>query len=263
MVGQEFGQKNMRYEFNGFCPICEAPGTFVAEREDEVDASALPGWFRGSLKCTVCRAPPRERIIADALAKLRPNWRDLSIHESSPGGWAFSYNLKRECSGYVPSQYDPTFPFGDMDPSGKWRNEDLEAQTFADNTFDVVITQDVFEHVFHPGRAMREIGRTLKPGGVAVMTVPVVRGWGKTERRAALVNGEVVHILPPQYHGNPVGDGRALVTVDWSYHIGSYLAEQSGLSVCVSTVNDLTNGIQDPFNTLIVAHKAAPVSLDE
>ncbi len=149
-------------------------------------------------------------------------------------------------------------------PHGRWRNENLEAQTFADACFDVVVTQDVFEHLFHPGRAMREIARTLKPGGVAVMTVPVVRGWNRTERRARLTaSGEVEHLLPEEYHGNPVGNGRSLVTVDWSFHIGTYLARASGLSVTVSTVDDLGNGIRDPWNTLIVAHKGHPVDLGE
>ncbi len=118
-------------------------------------------------------------------------------------------------------QHGPTFAFGQMHSSGRGRNENLEARTFADACFDVVVTQDVFEHLFHPGRAMREIARKLKPGGVAVMTVPVVRGWNRTERRGRLTaSGEVEHLLPEEYHGNPVGNGRSLVTMDWWFHIG-------------------------------------------
>jgi SAM-dependent methyltransferase len=253
----------MRFEFHGHCPICEDERSFVAERQDDLDPRWHGGWFRGDLKCTVCRAPPRERVIADALNRLAPGWRHLDIHECSPGGWAFSYKLRAQAPKYVATQYDTGFPFGQMHASGKWRNEDLERQTFADESFDIVITQDVFEHLFHPGRAMREIARTLRPGGFALMTVPVVRGWGPTQRRARIVHGQVEHLLPPEYHGNPVGDGRSLVTVDWSYHIGSYLAQQSGLSVTVSTVDDLGRGIRDPWNTLVVAHKGAALDLGD
>lgn len=253
----------MRFEFHGPCPVCEADRSFVAERDDDLDPQWHGGWFRQDLKCTVCRAPPRERIIADALNRLCPQWRHVEIHESSPGGWAFSYKLRAQATKYVASQYDPTFAFGQMDATGQWRNEDLESQTFPAESFDVVITQDVFEHLFNPGRAMREIARTLRPGGFALMTVPVVRGWGPTERRARLVGGQVEHLLPPEYHGNPVGDGRSLVTVDWSYDIGSYLAAQSGLSVTVMTVDDLGRGIRDPWNVLVVARKNAVVDLGE
>lgn len=251
------------YSMQGFCPICDAEVNFNAVSEKVLAQKWWPGWFRIALKCEKCKSPPRERAIAHMLTKLRPNWRELAIHESSPGGWAFSYKLRREAPGYVASQYDPTFPFGQMHSSGRWRNEDLEAQTFADETFDVVVTQDVFEHLFNPGRAAREICRTLKPGGLCLMTVPVVRPWGTTQRRASLKDGQVVHHLPEQYHGNPVGDGKSLVTVDWSYGIGAYLTAKSGVPFSVLVLDDMTMGIRDPYNTLLVATKEPLPDLQE
>ncbi len=137
----------------GVLPICEAGRSFLAKSDVDVPEANMAGWFRNELRCEGCRAPPRERAIAMVLSRFCPDWRNKAIHECSPGGWAFSYKLRRECPGYVPTQYDSSFAFGAMDPSGKWRNENLENQTFADRTFDVVITQDVFEHLFHPGRA--------------------------------------------------------------------------------------------------------------
>jgi SAM-dependent methyltransferase len=149
------------FETEGFCPVCEAPATFSARSDKPIPDAWRPSWFRGALRCATCKSPPRERAIARVLTAARPNWRTLRIHESSPGGWAFSAKLRRECVGYTATQYDPSFPFGAMHASGRWRNEDLENQTFADEVFDIVVTQDVFEHVFHPGRAAREIARTL------------------------------------------------------------------------------------------------------
>jgi len=37
------------------------------------------------------------------------------------------------------------------------------------------LTQDVFEHMFDPAAAFREIVRTLQPGGAHVFTTPLVR----------------------------------------------------------------------------------------
>ena len=34
-----------------------------------------------------------------------------------------------------------------------------------DNTFDLFVTQDVFEHIPEPEKALKEIYRCLKPGG--------------------------------------------------------------------------------------------------
>ncbi|MGH8487345.1 MAG: class I SAM-dependent methyltransferase [Gammaproteobacteria bacterium] len=76
------------------------------------------------------------------------------------------------------SQFDPNIPSGDLVeaptmPCEKYRCENLEEQTFHDEFFDLVITQDVFEHVFHPDLAIREIARTLRPGG-RVITISCV-----------------------------------------------------------------------------------------
>lgn len=202
--------------------------------------------------------PARERAIAYVLNKSCPDWRDKMIHESSPGGRGLSPKLRRECPGYVTSQFSPDVPLGEAHPTLGWRNGDLENQTFEDGSFDVVLTQDVFEHLFNPGLAAREIARTLKPGGICVMTVPVVDPWGETVRRASLIDEEIVHHLPEQYHGNPVGDGRSLVTVDWSYNIGSYLTAQSGIGFTVMDIDDMEQGIRDFANVVLYAKKFPP-----
>ncbi len=44
--------------------------------------------------------------------------------------------------------------------------------SFPDNTFDLLISVDVIEHVGQPERMMQEVGRVLKPGGIALITFP-------------------------------------------------------------------------------------------
>jgi len=251
------------FEIDGYCPVCELDVRFTAKRDRPLDKIFYPNWFRNSLACQKCSCLPRERAIAHVLNKACPNWREMKIHESSPAGRGLSPKLRRECPGYVTSQFSREIPFGTNHPQLGWRSEDLENQTYGDETFDVVITQDVFEHLFHPGRAAREIARTLKPGGFCVMTVPVVAPWGATTRRASLDGDKVIHHLPEQYHGNPVGDGRSLVTVDWSYDIGAYLTAQSGIGFAVLDITDMEQGICDSANVVLLARKNAPVDLGE
>lgn len=55
---------------------------------------------------------------------------------------------------------------------------------FSDASFDVVIATDVLEHVPDDQAAVREMFRVLRPGGLAVVTVPAMRIlWGPQDVR--------------------------------------------------------------------------------
>jgi len=96
------------------------------------------------------------------------------------------------------------------------RCESLETLTFPDRSFDLMITQDVMEHIPDPDRAFQEIARVLKPGGAHIFTVPLVRKGEPSRRRAVFhPDGQIEHILPPEYHGNPVDGSGSLLVMDW------------------------------------------------
>jgi len=52
---------------------------------------------------------------------------------------------------------------------------DITDIQYADNSFDVIICNHVLEHVMADHQAMSEIFRVLKPGGWAILQVPVDR----------------------------------------------------------------------------------------
>src|SRR5690606_8662752 len=130
-------------------------------------------------KCENCKSSPRERALMIVIQKYFPDWKQLHIHESSPELRGVSLKLKNECSNYIASQFYPHNSFGEMIDG--YRNEDLEKQTFEDETFDIVISQDVMEHVYNPDKAFQEIQRTLKRGGAHIFTIPVINQHMPTE----------------------------------------------------------------------------------
>ena len=243
------------FRVTGYCPICEAPSEFVATRDQPLDARWWPNYFRDHLNCVHCGSIPRERALFAVISRFYPNWRDLAIHESSPGHRGASVKLRRECPRYTETQYDPGLGLGNIHPQRGYRSEDLEAQTFADESFDLVITQDVFEHLFDPAQALREIGRTLKPGGAHIFTVPIVNGSKPSVRRARLTNGTVEHLAEPQFHGNPMSAEGSLVVIDWGYDMIPYLAAQSGLPIVVVEIDDISRGIRAVYIDVLVAQK--------
>jgi len=51
---------------------------------------------------------------------------------------------------------------------------------FEDNSFDSVLSNQVFEHVFNPNEFLQEVNRVTKSGGMFLMTVPFV--WDEHEQ---------------------------------------------------------------------------------
>jgi SAM-dependent methyltransferase len=197
-----------------------------------------------------------------AIEMYYPEWRMMAIHESSPVERGASPRLKRECSAYTASFYDPAVPLGAIHPQHGYRCENLEQLTFADGSFDLVLTQDVFEHIFHPDRAIKEIDRVLKPGGAYIMTVPLVMKSNASRRRASIdVNGNVIYLEDAQYHGDPINERGTLVTIDWGYDILSYLSYHSSLQCTMIYIDDLSRGIRAEFIEVVVCKKEMIESL--
>ena len=182
-----------------------------------------------------------------------PAWREAMIHESSSAARGASLRLSTGCAGYIGTQYYPGQPSGSF--VNGIRCENLEALSFEDNAIDLHISQDVFEHVFHPRRAFKEIARTLKPGGMHIFTVPLVNKQSPSQLRARMENDEIIHVMPELYHENPVGDGRSLVTVDWGYDICRHIFEASGLFTHIVRMDDISRGIRAEFIEVLVTMK--------
>lgn len=53
-----------------------------------------------------------------------------------------------------------------------YKIEDALQLSFPDNTFDLIVSVDVMEHVGNPKRMTEEIARVLRPGGMAFITFP-------------------------------------------------------------------------------------------
>ncbi|WP_152946366.1 class I SAM-dependent methyltransferase [Desulfofundulus thermobenzoicus] len=191
------------------CFICGAKSDFCLEEGITL--------FREA-RCNICGASLRNSDTAKAvievilgktasLSECVGELSGINILEAQAVGPI--YNLLKKLPRYVCFEY-----FDDVKP-GEYKNgilcNDLENLTFGDSSFDLVITQDVFEHVANPGKAFFEIYRVLREGGYHIFTVPLHEGRPTKSRRG----------LPEVYHGDPLRKQGILVYTDWGDDICS------------------------------------------
>jgi len=232
--------------WNGFCPVCRSTTRF----------SSANTWFRDYLECENCEhgSIPRERALFHVLHELAPNFLNMNIHESSPGGRECSVILHRHAKKYTPTQFYPGIEPGTI--HNQYRCENIERQTFPDESFDIVITLDVMEHIFNPDAAYRDIYRTLRPGGYYIHTTPIFSTLAASERRAAMTDeGEIVHLFEPEYHGNPVDASGSLVTFHYGYDLPQLITEWTPFEVEIRRHRIKRLGLIAEFNEVIVCRK--------
>ena len=81
---------------------------------------------------------------------------------------------------YVAGGYKPELIYGTYNCD---LHTDIEDIPFEDNTWDAVICLEVLEHVDNPFKAISELYRVLKPGGMLLLTTPFLLGYhGKSKQ---------------------------------------------------------------------------------
>lgn len=234
-------------ETKGYCPCCKTPTVFVANGY----------WLRDEYKCSNCNSKPRNRALSKIVQEIRPNYKQLKIHESSPTSRQIRRMVK-ECEQYTYSYFCENISLGERMENGA-TNENLERLTFEDNSFDIFITQDVMEHVLDPIAAFRENERVLKVGGVHVFTVPIYL-FQKTRPRVQFDGKKWISILPEIYHGNPISKEGALVTWDWGDDIAEIVdrnckSSETKVYQFQHTKENYENGLEADFLQVIVTQK--------
>jgi SAM-dependent methyltransferase len=160
--------------------------------------------------------------------------------------------MAEQCPSYDASQYWPDVELGSVRDGV--RCEDVTRLTFADESLDIFVTQDVFEHVLAPEAGFAEIARVLRPGGLHIFTVPWY-WWKPTLVRARGTATEVQHFQEPDYHANPVDPQGALVATEWGPELPGVIFHSSGIATTAFAIYDPRQGIAGEFLEVMVSRK--------
>lgn len=204
----------------GICDVCGRPRFFV---NDLLYCLQYGGKshinFRERMVCPGCGLNNRMRSTMSVILRemKRYDKGDMLIYEAvTPFYRCLEKKTRRKKWHIVGTEY-----FGPSHARGTLvngvRNEDASALSFADGTFDMIVSNDVFEHVPDLDSAMKEMFRVLRPGGVAIFTVPIDVYYDTSLQRAKIENGKIVHLTEPEIHGDPLSENGCLAfwTIGW------------------------------------------------
>jgi SAM-dependent methyltransferase len=205
------------------CPICGRNARPLYDFPDiALRLEHGIGILRETLQCNHCIASMRQRTLAVALlgvlaSRWSRNARSIAqlaqqglrgIRVLDTDNFSAISRLLRADGEFTRCSYLPDRPFGSL-VERNYFNEDLQRLSFADESFDLVLSSDVMEHVRDSHGAHREIWRVLAPGGAYVFTVPCDMERETDLRLVDTSTSADVFLCEPQYHGDPLS-GRIL-----------------------------------------------------
>ncbi len=146
-----------------YCPVCE--GSF-----DQFLGG--PDKSRENSKCPGCGSLERQRLLWLYLKnKIQIEKQNLSLLNIAPDH-AIQNRLKKIRNiNYLSI---------DLDSDLAMEKQDLTRLSFADNSFDAILCYHVLEHIEDDNKAMKELFRTLKPKGWAIIQTPIEKMREKT-----------------------------------------------------------------------------------
>lgn len=169
------------------CPICNYSGTFSPVRH-KVDV-----W------CPSCDSRSRHRLIKLWAARTLPSGKvGSTLHFAAEPCLTDLFRSASE--EYVTADLNTDYDI----------QINIEDMNLPDASFDLVIVNHVLEHVDDVA-ALRELRRILRPGGRALITVPIIEGWSEsyegpddmTRERRALVMSDPDH---RRWYGRDIRD---------------------------------------------------------
>jgi SAM-dependent methyltransferase len=175
--------RRLRYlGWKRFCPICEkSVRCFVP----------YGVYSRPGVGCPLCGSAERHRLAWLVLQKASGllDGADKRLLHFAPEGCLRTALARRKQLRYVTADL--------FDPSVDCR-VDVAALPFADASFDAAICLMVLQHVVDPSLSLKEIRRVLRPGGWALLSVPI---FGETTVEHG-TGGFIVSVPTHGFHGD-------------------------------------------------------------
>lgn len=231
----------------GICEVCNQPTDFLTDHQCGMRIEhglPWPNW-RERQVCPACGLASRQRMAFGFMQEVvtrSAKASDFTVYMMEMVTPIFERaHISFPDIRLIGSEYlGPGFQGGSIVRG--IRHEDVQCLSLADDSADLVVSNDVMEHVPDPRKGFGEIHRVLRPEGILFLTIPFHSGNERTVVRAEMRNGKIYHRLPEVYHGNPVSDKGSLVFSDFGWDVLSWLRETGFGQVEIKIIWSYTYG---------------------
>lgn len=210
------------FKYSGYCYACQDYTDLIVDFKYSTATSSghTPNW-RERLICPSCKLNNRMRATLHLIEQEAQPKKDGIIYISEQSTPLYR-QLKRRYPKTVGSEYlNQDFQPGQINRRGI-RHESLTKLSFESHSLDLILSFDVLEHIPNYRQALEECFRCLKPDGKLFFSVPFIKSSQPTITRATVQeDGKILHLLPPEYHGDPLNPKGCLCF----YHFGWELLE--------------------------------------
>ncbi|MEP7232688.1 MAG: methyltransferase domain-containing protein [Ginsengibacter sp.] len=167
----------LRWKYRGdkvYCACCESKFRSFA---------TFGNIRRKNAWCPKCESLERHRLLSMYFKNKTDIYRKhLKVLHIAPEG-AFFNHLKKQKN----LEYNPVDIYPHLYPKGT-TYLDILNNDIADNTYDIIICNHVFQYIEDDRKAMKELQRMMKKGGWGTMQVPYDRGRQVTYEDASITH---------------------------------------------------------------------------
>jgi SAM-dependent methyltransferase len=164
-------------------------------------------------RCLTCGANCTNMALIPVIQRHQRTGRIETAYELSTYGATLQW-LQRNIPQVTTSEYFPKAPLGAV--VNGLLNQDVQQLTFPGESFDLVTSNQVFEHVPDDIRGYAECYRVLRPGGALIFSVPM-HDFPATQKIAEVLDGRTI-IYEPEFHDSRLGGPKSALTF-WRHSV--------------------------------------------
>ncbi len=227
--------------YQGYCDRCRAVMPMTV---------SVGAWFgdqpnlREGLRCE-CGLSNRQRLMFSAVTRLAGDRAPAAVcilERLSP----LYYRLLETLPALLGSEYlEAGYPAGSIH---RRRGEDVRHEDFCDLSYatasvDLLVHNDILEHIPDFRRALREAFRVLRPGGTMLFTCPFFAMPKTIVRARHDSDGTLVELLPREVHGDGLRKGGILAYYNYGWELVDEIRDAGFSEVQVVVDYDVFRGL--------------------